>query len=438
MEWWHALILLFGALAILALMGLPVAFAFLAVNIIAVILLWGGQKGLIQLILSIHSSVSTFILVPVVMFILMGEVVFRSGVAYKTIDIVDEWVGRVPGRLGIVSVIAGTIFATLTGVAMGSVAMLGSTLMPEMERRGYDKSMTIGPILASGTLAIMIPPSALAVLLASLAEFSIGRLLIAIIIPGLMMAGAFALYIIVRCTLQPSLAPTYEVKSSPFRKKMMDFVRYVLPLGSVIIVVIGFIFLGVSSPTEAAALGALMCFLLAAVYKKLNWDVIKKTLGGTTSIAVMVLMLLTGATAFSQVLAFSGATTKITEMAMNLSLSPLVMLILMQVVIFVMGMLMNQTPIMMITLPVFMPIVRSLGWNPIWFGAIMLLNLEMATISPPFGLSLFVMKGVAPPHITMSDIYRSVIPFLLVNILIMVLMIAFPPVILWLPSVMMK
>ena len=438
MEWWHALILLFGVLTVLALLGLPVAFAFLAVNTIAVMLLWGGQKGLIQLILSIHSSVATFILVPVAMFILMGEVVFHSGVAYKTIDIVDEWVGRIAGRLGIVSVIAGTIFATLTGVAMGSVAMLGSTLVPEMEKRGYDKSMTLGPILASGTLAIMIPPSGLAVLLASLAEFSIGRLLMAIIIPGLMMAGAFALYIIVRCTLQPSLAPKYEVKSSPFLKKTMNFVRYVLPLGSVVIVVIGFIFLGVSSPTEAAALGALMCFLLAAVYKKLNWGVIKKAMGGTASITVMVLMLLTGATAFSQVLAFSGATAKITEMTVSLRLPPLVMLILMQVVVFIMGMLMNQTPIMMITLPIFMPIVRSLGWNPIWFGAIMLLNLEMATISPPFGLSLFVMKGVAPPHITMSDIYRSVIPFLLVNILIMVLMIAFPPVVLWLPGLMMR
>lgn len=437
MEWWLVLILVFGLLIILALMGLPVAFAFLTVNVIAVMVLWGGQKGLVQLILSIHSSVSTFILVPVAMFILMGEVVFRSGVAYKTIDVVDEWVGRVPGRLGIVSVIAGTIFATLTGVAMGSVAMLGSTLVPEMEKRGYDKSMTLGPILASGTLAIMIPPSALAVLLASLAEFSIGRLLIGIIIPGLMMAVSFALYIIIRCTLQPSLAPKYDVKSSPFLKKTMDFVRYVLPLGSVIIVVIGFIFLGVSSPTEAAALGALMCFLLAAVYKKLNWEVIKKAMGGTTTITVMVLMLLTGATAFSQVLAFSGATAKITGMAVGLPVPPMVMLILMQVVIFIMGMLMNQTPIMMITLPVFMPIVRSLGWNPIWFGAIMLLNLEMATISPPFGLSLFVMKGVAPSHVTMSDIYRAVIPFLLVNILIMVLMIAFPSIILWLPGVMM-
>ena len=216
MEWWAYMFFFFGGLTVLLLIGLPVAFAFTLVNIIGVYVFWGGTIGLQQLVLSIDSSISTFVLVPVPMFILMGAVMFHSGVAYRMIDVLDEWLGRIAGRLSLLAVGAGALFATLTGVAMGSVAMLGSTLVPDMEKRGYSKSMSYGPILASGSLAIMIPPTALGVILASLGKISVGKLLVGIIIPGLMLAGVYAAYIVIRCTLQPSLAPAYDVTPTPW------------------------------------------------------------------------------------------------------------------------------------------------------------------------------------------------------------------------------
>ena len=436
MEWWIYMLFFFGGLTILLLTGLPVAFAFMLINVFGVYAFWGGSIGLQQLILSIDSSVSTFVLVPVPMFILMGSVMFHSGVAYKMIDVLDEWLGRIAGRLALLAVGAGALFATLTGVAMGSVAMLGSTLAPDMEKRGYSKSMSLGPILASGSLAIMIPPTALGVILASLAKFPVGKLLVGIVLPGLLLAGVYATYIIVRCTLKPSLAPAYDVTPTPIGGRILDTFRYVVPLVSVIVVVIGTIFFGVATPTEAAAVGTLLCFLLAAVYGKLTWEVMKKAVGAASSISVMVLVILTGSAAFSQVLAFAGVTASLTKLAVGLPVHPIVILILMQVVLIFLGMFIEQTSIVMVTVPVYMPIVTTLGWDPIWFGAIMLLNLELATISPPFGMSLFVMKGIASPDTTMGDIYRAAIPFVGLNIVVMAIMILFPAVVLWLPSLM--
>lgn len=436
MEWWVYMLFFFGGLGALLLIGLPVAFAFLLVNLVGAYAIWGGEIGLAQLVLSIDSSVSTFVLVPVPMFILMGTVMFHSGIAFKMIDVLDEWLGRIAGRLSILAVGAGALFATLTGVAMGSVAMLGSTLAPDMQRRGYAKSMSLGPILASGSLAIMIPPSALAVILASLGKFSIGKLLVGIVLPGLLLAAVYVAYIVIRCTLQPSLAPPYEVTPAPLRRRLADTLRYVAPPLSVIVVVIGTIFLGVATPTEAAAVGALLCFVLATAYRRLTWAVAKKAVGSATSLSVMVLIILTGSAAFGQLLSFSGVTPAITRLVTDLPVDPILILILMQVIVLFLGMFIEQTSIVMVTIPIFMPIVQALGWDPIWFGAILMLNLEMATISPPFGLSLFVMKGIASPDTRMSDIYRAALPFVGLNIAVMAIMIAFPALVLWLPGLM--
>jgi len=436
MEWWIYGIYFFGGLSVLLLIGMPVAFAFMLINVVGVFAFWGGTTGLKQLILSIDSSVSTFVLVPVPMFILMGTVMFHSGVAFKMIDVLDEWMGRIAGRLSLLAVGAGAMLATLTGVAMGSVAMLGSTLAPEMRNRGYSKSMSLGPILASGSLAIMIPPSALGVILASLGRFSVGKMLVAIIIPGLLLALSYAAYIVIRCYMRPDLAPPYDVPPTPIGRRIFDTFRYVVPLLSVIVIVIGSIFFGIATPTEAAAVGTLLCFLLALVYGKLSWAVIKKAVGSATSITVMVMIILTGSAAFSQVLAFVGVTSGITKLALGLPVDPLVILILMQVILLFLGMFLEQTSIVLVTVPLFMPIVAALGWDPVWFGAIMLLNLELATLSPPFGLALFVMKGIAAPDVTMGDIYRAALPYVGLNLLVMAVMIIFPAVVLWLPGLM--
>jgi tripartite ATP-independent transporter DctM subunit len=424
----------FGGLAVLLLIGLPVAIAFTLVNLVGVYLLWGGTIGFSQLILSIDSSVSTFVLVPVPMFILMGTMMFHSGVAYRMIDVLDQWLGRIAGRLAVLAVAAGTLFATLTGVAMGSVAMLGSTLVPDMERRGYARSLALGSVLASGSLAILIPPSALAVILASLGKFSVGKLLVGIIVPGILLAIVYAAYIVIRCTLQSSLAPPYVVERTPFGPRLRDTLIYVVPPLSMIVIVIGIIFAGIATPTEAAAIGTLLSFIVAAGYGKLTWPVVKQAVGSATSLSVMILLVLTGSAAFSQLLSFSGVTPAITETAVALQVHPIVVLILMQLVVMVLGMFIEQTAIVLVTIPIFMPIVSAMGWDPIWFGAIMMLNLEMATITPPFGLSLFVMKGIAPAGTTMGDVYHAALPFIGLNILVMALMILFPDIVLWLPA----
>ncbi len=436
MEWWVLLCFFFGGLAILLLSGLPVAFAFMLVNLVGVYFLWGGATGAQQLILSIDSSVSSFVLVPLPMFILMGTVMFHSGVAYRLIDVLDQWLGRIAGRLAVLAIGVGALFATLTGVAMGSVAMLGSTLAPDMERRGYAKSMTLGPILASGSLAILIPPSALAVIVASLGRFSVGGLLVGIIIPGILLAIFYAAYVIIRCKLNPSLAPPYTVEPTPIGQRIRDTFYYVLPPVSIVFRVIGAIFGGIATPTEAAAVGALLSIVVAGLYGKLSWPVIKNAVGAATSISVMVLVILTGSAAFSQLLSFSGVTPAITKFATGAALDAIVILILMQLMVLILGMFIEQISIVMVTLPIFMPIVIAMGWDPVWFGAILVLNLEMATISPPFGMSLFVMKGVASAETTMNDIYKAAIPFVGLNLIVMAAMIAFPNIVLWLPGLM--
>ena len=436
MEWWIAGLVMLASLIVLLLTGIPVAFVFMIINVVGVVVFWGGEPGLRQLILSMWSSVSSFTLMPIPMFILMGEVMFRSGVAPRMMDTLDKWLGRLPGRLGLLAVGGGTVFSTLSGSAMASTAMLGSVLTPELEKRGYKKAMSLGPILGSGGLSIMIPPSSLGVLLAALAYISVGGLLMAIIIPGLIMAVLYAAYIIIRCWLQPSIAPSYDVTTPPLSDRIISTLRYVLPLGSIVFLVIGVIFLGIATPSEAAALGALGTFILAFIYKGLSWKVIKESVGDTLRISGMVMLILTGAAAFAQILAFSGASRGLVGLVTGLPLSPPLILISMQIVLLLMGMFLDQLSIMMITLPIFMPIIHTLGFNPIWFGVIFLLNMEMATTSPPFGLNLFVMKGVAPPDTTMGDIYKAALPFLGVDLIVMGLIITFPAVALWLPSLM--
>ncbi len=436
MSWAPTLLLVMGALLALMAIGLPIAFSFLAVNIVGAFFFWNGTAGLNQLVLSIYDSVTSFALLPVPLFVLMGEVMFRSGIAGKMMDVLDSWMGRVPGRLSLMAVAGGTVFATLTGSAMAGAAMLAALLVPEMQKRGYSKAMSLGPILGSGGLAIMIPPSALAVLLAAIANFSVGDFLVAIIVPGLLMAVSFAAYIVVRCAFNPSLAPRYDLPSVPLGRRLRNTALYGLPLLVIVFLVVGLIFLGVATATESAAAGALGCFVLAWAYGGLNWKMVKESLEATLQVSVMMLMIITGSTAFSQILAFTGASSGLVQTVIAIPLSPLLVVAAMQVVMLIMGCFMEPLSIMMLTIPIFFPIVATLGFSPIWFGAIMLLNMEMATITPPFGLVLFVVKGVAPRGTTLTDIYRAALPFIVCDGVVMTLLLLFPGLITWLPGLM--
>lgn len=430
------LLFIFGGLIVFMLSGMPVAFCFLFINAILGYVLWGGVTGLQQLIDNIFASVTIFTLLPVPLFILMGEVMYRSGLAVQLLDTIDKWLGRLPGRLGLVAVSGGALLSCLTGTSMGSTAMLGSTLVPEMEKRGYKKPMSLGPILGSGGLAIMIPPSSLAVLLGAIGEISIGKTLIAIIIPGLIMAALYALYIIGRCWLEPSIAPSYELSRIPLSEKVLSVVKYVLPMGVIIFLVIGIIILGIATPTEAASTGTFGTFMLAAAYGRLSWKMVKISVRDAFSITVMIFMIIVGATGFSQTLAFTGASQGLVDFTLSLPLSPIMIVIVMQLVLIVLGMFMGQVAIMLITLPIFMPVIHAFKFDPVWFGIIFLINMEMALTSPPFGLSLFVMKSVAPKDTTMEDIYKAALPFLVCDAIAMGFVIAFPILALWLPSLM--
>jgi len=434
MDWWVVLLLLITGLIGLMLTGFPVAFSFLLVVMAAMYFLMGGVSGFDQLTLSIFDSLTKFSMTPIPFFVLMGEVLYQSGLATRTLNVVSKWMGPIPGRLSVITLLSGGLFAALSGSTVANTAMFGSLMVPEMTKRGYSAEMTVGPIMASGALAMVIPPSALAVILGSLAEVSIGGLLIAALVPGLLLLLLFLVYTIVRCWINPSLAPRYEVETVEAKEKWIAVVRDLVPMGAIIFLVLGLIFLGVATPTEAAALGALGAFLLAAVFRSLTPTVIKRAIVGSLKVTVMILAIIAGSGAFSQVLAFSGASRQLVQLVLSADISPMLILLIMLSAVVILGFFMEQVSIMMITIPVFMPIVAVLGFDPIWFAVLVLICLEIGQLTPPVGLALFVMKGVAPPSISMGQIYRAALPYVAADVVGVALIIVFPAIALWLPG----
>src|SRR4030042_6751021 len=407
MECWGYLTSLVRSLFILLATGLPIAFCFLLINVFGIIFFMGGAGSLPTLVLSIYDTLASFILSPVPLFIFMGEILFQTNVAFRAMNLLEKFMGKIPGRLSFLAVLSGTIFAALTGSGMSSAAVLCSTLVPEMQRRGYHKSMSLGPIIGSGGLAIMIPPSSLAVILGSLAFIPIGKLLIGGIMPGLLMALLFTLYIVIRCTINPSLAPMYDVTPTLMSRNILDFAKYVLPLSLVVFLVIGLMIIGAATPSEAAGGGALASMILGLVYGDLTWVTLKKAVLGTFRVTTMGLMIIGTATMFSQLMGFTGAIKGFVQYMLSLKLDNWTVLIMMNVILLILGCLMERVCIMIITIPLFMPLVHAFGFDPLWFGILMLINMEVAVNSPPFGLILFVMKGTAPPGVTMTAVYKA-------------------------------
>ncbi len=431
-----SLVFILGALIVLMALGMHIAFAFLLITLVGAISFWGYDAGSNLFIHNIRLSLSKFFLLPILMFVIMGNVMFHSGMGMAMLDTMNKWLGRLPGRLALLAVGFCTLFSTMSGSQIATTSMMGSILTPEMEKRGYGKSMSVGAVMGAGGLAMIIPPSGLAVLLGAIANISVGKLLIAGIIPGLIMAVFYAGYIILRCWLQPSIAPPYDLEHIPLSEKVSDTVRYVIPLVLIVFLVLGLIFLGWATPAESAAAGAIGSLILATFYKKLNWDLIKKSTMLTVQTAGNVLIIITGATTFSQILAYSGASRYLAELAVSLPLAPILLIISMQVLLLFLGMFMGSVPMIMITMPIFMPIILALGFDPVWFGIITLINMEMSATTPPVGMGLFVMKSVAPDT-EMSVIYKAGLPFLGCDLATIILLMLFPPLVLWLPALMM-
>jgi tripartite ATP-independent transporter DctM subunit len=436
MEWQWTLILIFAVLVILMLTAMPVAYSFFLISLVGVYIYWGGTTGLAQLGTSIYASLAQFTLVPLVLFILMGDILFNSNVAPLMMGAVDKLLGKVPGRLSFLTVVTGTIFAVMTGSGMSSVAMLGSTLCPEMAKRGYKKAMILGPILGSGGLAILIPPTNLGIIFGALARVSIGAVLIAIVLPGVMLACIYAVYILIRASLQPDLAPTYKLPATPLSDKLMAFAKYILPLAVIIFLVLGVIFLGIATPTEAAATGVLGAVILALAHRGFTWQAIKKSLDSTIHIAVMAFLIIAGADAYSRIIVFTGASAQMSAWVISLNMAPLAVIAIMMLAVLILGMFMNPVAIMMITVPIFMPIVAQLNYDPIWFSVLFMINCEISGISPPFGMSLFVLKGVAPKDTTLGDIFRAGAVWSGFGILAIIIIMFVPSIALWLPGLM--
>jgi tripartite ATP-independent transporter DctM subunit len=434
MEWQVAVLIIFSSLVVLMLTGMPIAICFMFINLIGAVLVLGYPAGLDYIIQSMWSSLATFTIAPVPLFVIMGELMFHSGLGGDVVKIVDQWLGRLPGRGSLIAVGSGVILAALTGVSIASVSILGSVLLPQMEKDGYHKSMIFGPILGGGGLAVLIPPSGLAVLLAAIGEISVGKILLAIIGPGLLLAALYAAYIIIRCALNPSLAPVHAAPKVSMREKLTNLAYNIFPVAAIIFSVIGFMVLGVATPEEAAASGALATLLVALVQKRMNRLVLKKTIVGSLRVTGMIFLIIAGARGFSQILAYVGATQAMAQFVLALPIHPLAIMGIMQVVILILGCFMDSAAIILLTMPIFVPAIISLGFDPVWFGAISVLNIEVGLITPPFGVALYTMKAVAPPKYTMSDIISSAVPFIFLQVLAIGICMMFPSIVMWLPG----
>lgn len=425
MEWTSAALLLLGGVTILIVSGPPVAFAFLSINVVGALLFLGGDAGLKQLVRNSISSLNNFSLTPIPFFILMGEVLFHTGVAMKSIDAVDSAIRRVPGRLAIVALVAGTAFSAISGSTIATTAMLGALLLPQMLERGYEPKMAMGPIMAIGGVDVLIPPSALAVLLGSLAGISISDLLVAGIVPGIIMSVLFIGFVVTMCALDPSLAPNQPGEAQA-GARFLPLLVHLGPLVAIFGAVVGSIIAGWATPTESGALGAVATIAVAAGYGRLTPAAMRKAFLGTVAISGALLFILMGAVAFSQILSFSGATSGLVSFVQASNLSPTALILGMLGILIVLGFFIDQVSIMLITLPFYMPLVRDLAIDPIWFGILFLICMQIGLLSPPFGLLLFVMKGVAPPHIRTLQVWAAALPYMLLMCFVLALVFAFP------------
>ncbi|MBL8331570.1 MAG: TRAP transporter large permease, partial [Rubrivivax sp.] len=417
MVWWQGLLLLFGVLTVLLLVGLPAGFAFLAINLVGAVVFLGGEAGLMQVVRNGVASVTNFSLTPIPFFVLMGEVLFHTGLAMRAIDSFDRAIRGVPARLAVVAIVAGTVFSAISGSTIATTALLGSLLLPQMLKRGYHPRLAMGPIMAIGGVDMLIPPSALTVLLGSLAGISISGLLIAGVVPGFVMALMFLGWIVWTGWRHPEMAPASEPELTQGWARWGPLVVNVTPLVLIFVLVIVAMSAGWATPTESAALGALATVAVCLLYRSLTGAALAKALAGTAAISGVILFIIIGATTFSQILSFSGATNGLVGLVKGAGLEPWMVLAAMIAMLLVLGCFVDQVSMMLITLPFFMPLVQHFGWDPLWFGVVYLICMQLGLLTPPFGMLLFTMRGVAPKEIPTREIFAAVTPYVLMGVL---------------------
>jgi tripartite ATP-independent transporter DctM subunit len=431
---WSAI--LAGGLTLLLaafLTGMPIFVAFLAINTAGILVVF-GDRGFGLIANSIFDSGSIVALSAIPLFILMGELLNRSGSVDLLFRSMDKLVGRVPGRQYVLTIFLSVIFGALSGAAMAVAAMMSRSLYPTMIARGYDPKLSMGAILAGASLAPIIPPSVLVIVIATLADISVAKLLIAGIVPGLVLAGAFLLYISLRVSFDPTLAPEEpgpRVKVTLAEKLIA--IGQMLPFSIIIFLVIGLILLGIATPTESAATGVVGAMIVSAINRRFSLKIAYEALGSAAFITSMIIVIVASSNMFGQLLAITGSTGQLVKYVSDLTADPNLLLFLMMLIVFVLCMFIDQIAIMLIIVPIVKPIVAALGFDPIWFWTLILINLTVGGITPPFGYTMFAFKGGAP-EVPLSSIFASIWPFVLLFVAVGILIVFFPSIATYLPS----
>jgi tripartite ATP-independent transporter DctM subunit len=378
-------------------------------------------------------AMDKFTLVAIPLFIFMAMILEKSGTANDLYEMMYVWFGPIRGGLVIGTLVICVIFSAMCGISGAAVVSMGAIALPSMLSRGYDKSLAVGCINSGGGWGILIPPSVLMILYALISGESVGKLFAGGVMPGLLLFAVVSTYVLVRCYLQPHLAPALPREDrGDWGRKLASLKAVVLPM-MIVVIVLGSIILGITTPTEAAGVGVLGALISALVYGQLNWHLIKEASYRTFRLTGMVMWILFGAYCFSAAYHGMGASRLIEHLMQYIPGGPWGTVIFIQLVIFLLGMVLDPAGIMMICLPIFLPAVKTHGFDPIWFGILFIMNMNIAYMTPPFGFNLFYLKGIVPPSISMGDIYRSVIPFVIMESTGLALVMIFPKIATWLP-----
>ena len=433
---WFFLVLFLAMIGLLF-TGLPVAFALGGISVFAVILLW-GPDGLFMIANSAFSTFTTDTYIAIPMFILMANCLQNSGIAEDLYNMLYKWMGGIRGGLAMGTILICTLFAAMSGGSGAATITMGLIALPSMLKRGYDKHICVGCIAAAGVLGIIIPPSIPMIILAGFGQLSVGKLFFAGVFPGLLCATLYIGYVAVRCAINPNLCPALSKEERVGWKEKIRSLYALAPPILLIFVVLGSIYSGAATPTEAAGLGAAGAMIIAFFKRQLTREVFSKMYNRTFILTAMIAWILIGATAFNTIYNFMGAFKVIKSVADNLPGGAFTVIACMLIFNFVLGCLMDDYAIITLTAPLYLPIIVSLGVDPIWFGLIFMLNLQMAYLTPPFGFNLFYMKSIVPKGISLKDIYISVVPFIGLQTVALVICIIFPQIATWLPNFMIK
>ncbi|SMF38947.1 TRAP transporter, DctM subunit [Tistlia consotensis] len=428
-------LLMLGAIALLLAIGVPLAFV---TGIVAVgfgyALFGDGALGLIAS--RIYSFMNAYVLVAVPMFILMAAILERSGVARDLFKAMHVFSGSLRGGLAVQTLGVAVIMAAMTGIIGGEIVLLGLVALPQMLNLKYDRNLAIGTICAGGSLGTMIPPSIVLIFYGLTANVAIGDLFVATIVPGLLLAGLYLLYILARCAISPELGPPASAaeRSLPLAEKLRLLKAVALPL-FVAAMVLGTIYAGIASVSEAAGMGVVGVIISAWVRGELNWSMLRDALRQTTVTCGTLLWITFGATALIGIYNVVGGMAFVKSLITDLPLPPLSIVLVMMLILIVLGMFMDWVGILLLTMPIFVPIVTHLGMDPVWFGILFCMSMQVSYLSPPFGPAAFYLKGVAPPDITLQQIFGAFWPFIFLQLVGLAIVLFFPPVALWLPSV---